>query len=273
MDWKTYEEVVKYIYEQLGKSSGVKILGYGASCKVDGKSGVSHQLDVLTEHSSGIHSYKTAIECKYWKDKVQKDTVTKLAEILGDAHIEKGVVVSKSGFTDDAIAFAKYKNISLVELREPIDADWEGRIKDIEINLQMEFPPRIEDFQVTQKFIEPLCGDEVQSSITSDCVFVIFPDSKKVSLAEITADHVNQIDWQNIELKPCEIKFPEGSNLVFEGQITPRFIEAIKFNARRVVADRKISIRGEDRIVMIMNCLFENKNFVLGKNGQINESE
>lgn len=269
MDWKSYEEVVKYIYEQLGKSSGVKVLGYGASCKIKGKSGVSHQLDVLTEHDCGIHSYKTAIECKYWKEKVQKDTVAKLAEILEDGHIEKGVVVSKSGFTDDAVSFAKYKNISLIELREPTDADWEGRIKNIEINLQMELPPRIEDFQLTQKFIGLPSGGEVQLSVTSDCVYVVFPDSKKLSLAEIIADHVKQIDWQNLELIPCEIKFPDGSHLVFDGLITPRFIEAAKFNARKVVIEQKISVRGEDHIAMIMNCLFEDRSFVIEKNGQI----
>ena len=35
------------IYETLGKESGVKIEGYGNNCKVKGKSGVNHQIDVL----------------------------------------------------------------------------------------------------------------------------------------------------------------------------------------------------------------------------------
>ena len=38
----SYEELVKDIYEQLGKASGVKILGYGKDCKYKGKSEVEH---------------------------------------------------------------------------------------------------------------------------------------------------------------------------------------------------------------------------------------
>ena len=84
MDWKHYEEVTKKIYETLGRESGVKIIGYGNQCIVRGKSGVVHQIDVLTAHSDGIHEYKTAIECKYWKDKVNKDIVMKVSEIIQD---------------------------------------------------------------------------------------------------------------------------------------------------------------------------------------------
>ena len=47
LDWKTYESITKYIYETLGEKSGVKIKGYGNRCKVPGKSGVIHQIDVL----------------------------------------------------------------------------------------------------------------------------------------------------------------------------------------------------------------------------------
>ncbi len=69
LDWKKYESITKYIYETLGNESGVAIEGYGNNCKVEGKSGDNHQIDVLTKHSDGIHNYRTAIECKYWKKK------------------------------------------------------------------------------------------------------------------------------------------------------------------------------------------------------------
>ena len=109
LDWKKYAVVTKYIYETLGKESGVKIKGYGNGCKVKGKSGVSHQIDVLTSYSDGIHAYQTAIECKYWQEKINKDIVMKVAEIIEDAGINKGVIVSKKGFTEDGINYAKYK--------------------------------------------------------------------------------------------------------------------------------------------------------------------
>src|SRR5262245_3150377 len=125
MDWLYYENITKYIYESLGKRTGVKIEGHGPSCRVKGRSGVEHQIDVLASHSDGIHSYRTAIECKYWKDKVDKDIVMKVVNIIEDAGIDKGVIVSKNGFTEDGISFARYKNISLVELRETGKGDEE----------------------------------------------------------------------------------------------------------------------------------------------------
>lgn len=129
MDWKEYEEITKYVYETLGNASGTKIVGYGRTCEVKGKSGVSHQIDVLTSHSDGVHNYQTAIECKYWDKKVNKEIVMKVAEIIEDSGINKGVVVSKMGFTEDGISYAKYKNIALVELREIEKRDWQDQLK------------------------------------------------------------------------------------------------------------------------------------------------
>ena len=101
LDWKTYESITRYIVKTLGKQTGVKVIDHGSTCRVTGKSGVTHQIDILTEHSDGIHSYKTAIECKYWNKKVNKYIVMKLSEIIEDASINKGVIVSKNGFTED----------------------------------------------------------------------------------------------------------------------------------------------------------------------------
>ena len=91
MDWKQYEAITKYIYETLGKDYGVKIEGFGNACKVKGKSGVPHQIDVLTSHSDGVHTYKTAIECKYWDKSISKDTIMKVAEVVEDARLNKVV--------------------------------------------------------------------------------------------------------------------------------------------------------------------------------------
>lgn len=118
LDWKGYEEITRYIYHSLGNRNGIKILGHGLDCKVKGKSEVEHQIDVLTEHTDGNHRFFTAIECKYWKKKVTKDTVMKLSSIIEDARIEKGIIVSKEGFTKDALSFAQHKNIELIQLKE-----------------------------------------------------------------------------------------------------------------------------------------------------------
>jgi Restriction endonuclease len=140
MNWQSYEEITKDIYAVLGKGTGVKIECYGNSCKVTGKSGVEHQVDVLTSHSDGIHCYKTAIECKYWKDRINKDIVMKAEAIKNDCNLDKAVIVSQMGFTSDGLSYAEHVGIDLVELREPLDKDWEGRIKTICIQMHIRMP-------------------------------------------------------------------------------------------------------------------------------------
>ena len=138
MDWKSYEEITKNIYETLGKKIGVKIECFGNNCKVIGKSGVSHQIDVLTNHSDGLHQYKTLIECKYWNQTINKDIIMKMMAIINDVDGSKGVIVSKLGFTPDAIQTAKFNNIGLIELREPTEEDWKDIL--IPINFKKEIP-------------------------------------------------------------------------------------------------------------------------------------
>src|SRR5687767_12475054 len=135
LDWKKYEAIAKYIYGTLGKQSGIRIKGYGNNCWVTGKSGVAHQIDILTTHSDGIHEYQTGIECKYWKEKINKDIVMKVADITEDAGLNKGVIVSRSGFTQDGIEYAKYRNIGLVELREIEEKDLEGKSINFDIGV------------------------------------------------------------------------------------------------------------------------------------------
>lgn len=59
LDWKGYEAITKYIYETLGKKYGVKVVGYGRNFKVVGKTGVEHQIDVLTSPTLSVEFFHT----------------------------------------------------------------------------------------------------------------------------------------------------------------------------------------------------------------------
>ena len=268
MDWKRYEDAVRDIYEQLGEAAGVKIICSGSGCKAKGKSKVEHQIDVLTSHSDGLHTYRTAIECKYWADKIQKDTVTKLAEILEDAKIEKGVIVSKTGFTPDAVTFAQYKNISLVELREPTDDDWKGRIKDIGITLRIQVP-HITDIEMVQ----PASKQGTKISISALASDVIFEAAQwRQSFHELLEDELRNNVWRDNEERRCEVKLPAGACLRLEGESLKASVEAVRFCVKMTITEQKIDIRGVDYVSMVMHSIFEGKSFVIDKNGRIRAS-
>ena len=267
MNWQSYEETVKDIYEKLGESN-IEILGWGPDCKVRGRSGVPHQIDVLTSHSDGIHSYRTAIECKYWSKKVSKDAVAKLLGIIEDARIEKGIIVSKSGFTPHAVTFAKDKNIGLVELREPVDDDWQGRIRTIHINMRITVP-KFYDYEFIWDNTEGE-GREFQISAATSDILIHTPDGDSTSLHELTNSKPGNVSREG-EVESYSVPFPTGTTLSFPTSESKLPIREIRFKIRYEVSTEEIELRGEDHVFMIMRAIFENREFVISPLGGIRE--
>ncbi|MGE8512806.1 MAG: restriction endonuclease [Chryseobacterium culicis] len=161
LDWKKYESITKYIYQTLGQEYNIHIEGHGNDCKVKGDSGVSHQIDVLTSESDGINTYRTAIECKYWNKKINKDIVMKLWAIVHDAQLSQGIIVSKSGFTPDAQKFADFYNIKLVELREIEDQDTHIE-KEVELGvLELSLNTHLRRPEITKMIVQTLDDREI----------------------------------------------------------------------------------------------------------------
>jgi len=266
MNWEEYEEITKYIYETLGSKNGVKIEGYGNTCKILGKSSVEHQIDVLTSHSDGLHTYKTAIECKYWKDTINKDIIMKVAEIVEDAGLNKGVIVSKNGFTPDAISFAKYRNIGLIELREPTEEDWKGRIKNIQINLRMLLPEVEIQFLVSKPNTE---SETIQIALLD----IQHSGGKIESMEKYIEEFLPELhERKEGELVERIFQFEQGAKV-----FNKKTKKQIEINGFKIVGQLKVAkndiveIKGEDRIFMIMKSIFEDKSYIITKDKQIKE--
>ncbi len=265
--WKEYEEITKYIYEKLGEDFGVKIECYGNNCKVTGNSGVDHQIDVLTSHSDGIHTYKTAIECKYWDKNVNKDIVMKMEAILKDASINKGIIVSKKGFTPDGIAYAKFNNIGLVELREVTEEDWKGRIKDIKIELKI-LDPTITRFEI-------LINSDSQSNIQEgqnlvDALDVISPDGTRKNIRKWIDEFHQELTKQEKD-KPFEkiYEFEKGTKIHDSLRDTVSDANGLKIAGKLLIGTETFYIRGEEHVYMVMKVIFEEKSFTLLKDGRL----
>lgn len=271
MNWEKYEEVVKDIYKALGEKTGVTIECYGRNCKCKGKSDVEHQIDVITSHSDGLHTYRTAIECKYWDKKINKDIVMKVQQIVSDCNFHKGVVVSRKGATPDGKKFAKQANIELVELRKPLDEDWKGRIRNIEFNIKVRIPEMIkmENIEGSEK-VEP--SDETIFPV--DFEFVL-PSGKRYNMAKVIQDlYQNDLDLNIVdEVQILTKTYPSGT--VLENIHTNKSHSTGGVNVHVVVREieEKQEIRGEDHVWLIMKNVFEDKSFFISKDGKIRETE
>jgi len=275
LDWKTYESITKYIYETLGKSRGVTIKGYGSSCIVKGKSGASYQIDVLTSHSDGLHSYETAIECKYWKEKVNKDIVLKLSGTLEDVGLSKGVIVSKSGFSPDCIAVAKYHNIGLVQLREAVDNDFNDNPRELEIG-QLQFNMKM---VVRRPEILSVVTDGGYLLKAQD--YFDFLDYGIISETDDRIPLINYVDAfrkeisqinRELELITKRFDFPNRSlyNRRTQSSIKINYI-IFTGQLRKSDESRNFKITIVDQVWLIMKSIFEDRTFSFSESGVILE--
>jgi len=275
LDWKLYESITRYIYETMGKVDGVKIEGHGSSCKVPGKSGAWHQIDVMTSHSDGNRTYKTAIECKFWKKKINKDTVMKLAGIIEDADIDSGIIVSKSGFTPDGYKFAQHKNIKLIELREVNDKDLKGKTKetaiadlDIKLNIKLTRPTILNiDFGKGRTVV-------VENEFDYYNLYVQTINGKTISFYYYVNKFREEINLHNkvSEIITKRYEIPNGTFINSQTKESYKIDEVIFTGQLRVSNTPKVLyFTIVDKIWLIMKSIFENRTFTFSENGIIIE--
>jgi hypothetical protein len=275
LDWKTYESITKFIYENLGHQDGVVVKGFGHDCRVKGKSGVIHQIDVLTTHSDGSHTYDTAIECKYWKEKVNKDVVMKLAAIMEDAGISKGIIVTRNGFTKDGEDYAKFKNIGLVILREWNTSDQDATPKHIEFGiLQINMNITVTGPKILQIDLGSNRFLDVQDEFDFFNYYVELKDKKRVAFYDYVTNFRQDIANQN----EMEIEITKSYELL-ESKIFRRGIsESIEFDELIITGkltkrdeSKNLEFRLVDKVWLIMKSIFDNRRFSFSENGLIIE--
>ena len=275
LDWKIYESITKYIYETLGHQSGVTVKGYGSTCKAIGKSGLSHQIDVITSHTEGTHTFETAIECKYRKEKVNKDVVMKLVQILDDTGISKGIIVSKSGFTRDGIEFAKYKNIGLVQLREydqkdSLDTPDKMDIGTIALNINIHRTrPEITSIDIgnNRKI-------EIKNEFDYFDFIVLLENGNQVAFYTYVNDFRNEINRINNKANALKGKYKIPGSKLFNRNTEEKInLDEIIFTGQISESDDNCNLQFNivDKVWLLMKSIFDERAFSFSENGLIIE--
>lgn len=269
MDWNDYEKITKDIYETLGKESEVKIECYGNNCKIIGITGVPHQIDVLASHSDGIHIYKTAIECKYVEKKVNRDIVYKLKGIIKDSQIDKGVVVSKKGFTPDAITVAKSENIGLVWLREIEKEDFGKHLPISEMLNSKVISPKITKFVINSKE-----GDNRASELVQISKILIVNSSGEKRPIQALIDEFNTKLFKENAIIPITVNYHfEGCSIWNTETNISTPIEG--FTITGLISEKEVDLgfKEVDKIWLIMKSIFEDKIITVSEKRVIKESK
>ena len=89
--------------------------GYEVSHDVwlTGRSGAQHQIDVLARFAAPLHTSTIIIEAKAYQGSVDKDRIMKLIQIVDDLGCDRGILVTTSSFTPDAVKTAQGRNVDV----------------------------------------------------------------------------------------------------------------------------------------------------------------
>jgi hypothetical protein len=89
-----------------------------------GKSGAPRQIDVVIRHSQGLIEHLIVVECKYWKDNVERAQVDAFSTTVRDLNASRGILFSSTGFQAGALTQAKHEGIELFKVRDLRDQEW-----------------------------------------------------------------------------------------------------------------------------------------------------
>jgi hypothetical protein len=62
-----------------------------------GRSGVTHEVDVLANKCDGLMTFRVMVECKNWNGQADKAVITKAAHVAGDLGLSKAIVACVGG--------------------------------------------------------------------------------------------------------------------------------------------------------------------------------
>lgn len=128
-----YEKLVQSIYQSILDQETTQNIEVEHNVLVCGRSGVSHQIDVLWRFKLASVEHTVMIECKNYTSSITLEKVRNFFAVLHDMKNSNGIMVTKVGYQSGAVEFANYYGIKLKTLRKPTEHDWEGLVRNIDI--------------------------------------------------------------------------------------------------------------------------------------------
>ena len=215
-----YGLFVRNIYRALYDKDGMEDLKISHDVKFAGKSGATHQIDLYWEYSFAGVRNRMAVECKDYKNKVTKEKISAFKGVLDDIGGGiRGIYACKNGYQKGAKQFAEAYGIQLMEIRHPTDADWEGRMRDIHIDIHM----------------FTIANPNVKFTIDGKWMRVNYPDEKLITEFCEKTDEVYIEDTSNntvINMLDIINRLPrseKGTGFIYECEYSDAYIVSKKY--------------------------------------------
>ena len=199
----------------------------------------------------------------------------KVLGIISDTRIDKGIIVSKSGFTKDATDFAHEYNIGLVELREIQEKDFHENPKEIHIgDLQLNIGVLITRPQILKIDIGNDQSIEIRDEWDYSNYVVILENQTEISLIKYVNEFRNEINIQNKKAEKITKHYEIPNAILFNRNTTTSLeINGITFTGQLIEIDvsKNQSFKLVDQVWLIMKSIFEERVFTFSESGLIVE--
>ncbi len=263
-----YELLTQAIYQAILRRDGHNI-DVQHDVKLPGKSGVHHQIDVIWKFRMAGIDHAVAIECKNYATAITLEKVRNFYAVLHDVGNCQGIMVTRTGYQTGAEQFAQFYGIGLKVLRKPMPRDWDGRIKDIQINLHTKSVVSTPDrpIQVHINFLPRDAQEEgrLQALIATNRLLTATPPELVFWNKDRTVTTEPLRWWLAKQLKVVDkidggpykqiIHLPDHYVVVNQGQLDEEFIQVRQLDVEyfvQTVENRSIILRGEELVEAIL---------------------
>lgn len=181
---KSYEDFVETVYKAIleaeRRNGNIGHVTLERRKKITSKSGTPAEIDIYWEYTVAGIKNSVAIECRNYNKNVDIPGVRDFARKISDISGLKGLMVTKKGYSQNAIAEASADNIDLLVMREHEAADWDGYIKTIAINIHVLEPCRTMSFEtrVNKEWAADNGYEQGQKTSSSQNNLIIIEDKK-----------------------------------------------------------------------------------------------
>ncbi|WP_143763378.1 restriction endonuclease [Methanothrix harundinacea] len=253
--------------------------------------GVKHQIDVTINNND--NKRRVLVECKDFNlsgEKIGLPIIRDFWAVVDDIKPDDAIVLTCTGFTRDAILFAKMKGIRLAILRRFDEEDKENRIESINVNLhtillhkscslKYYFPSQedINNFkfqlmnakipvdnycysnapiflQINNETIQ--LGNFIDSIITQMNIYLYLKTEKNYSATKIYSDvefQIEDLPQHKIHIDEIILEDIQTSHIPHPSLFTPKSEEkGVMTISHRIRITAKINLRGS--AVKILNC-------------------
>ena len=261
---KEYELVVQKVFQSILDQKFVKNITVQHDITLQGKS-TTHQIDVYWEFSDGISTYATIVQAKDYNSRVSQDKLLTFKGVIDDLpNHPKGIFVTKTGYQKGAKAYAEANGILLYELRQPTDEDWEGYIRDININMTM-FSPHDSNFKIgieKKKKKNNYHDTSVEIKIRGYAHEIMLYNEKNEAIALLneTINSVIKKHGQGMSTKHIEENFDEPIFIHYaKDGIDLLKLKNISFDLSFNTYKETIEIKGDDIVKFILKDVLKDK--------------